>query len=119
MFITRSDHEGISSSRVHRPYKAFEIIVDRVLGDRVRADGGCGVDLWCALANVEWRSPDGFTVSYSFRRAGELVAWVREEGDEMDWYCSDAPAVVADWISDAMADAGWSWTTAGSEKDRS
>jgi hypothetical protein len=111
LFSTRSDLEGVPSTRIHRPYKAFEAIVDRVLGDRVRANGAYGVDLWCALANVEWRSPDGHMIFYSFRRAGELVAWVREDGDGMDWYCSGAPAVVADWISDALAEAGWSWTT--------
>ena len=116
MFLTRSDHEGVPSSRVHHPYKAFGTTVDRVLGDRVRADGACGIDLWCALANVEWRNPDGHMISCSFRRAGELVAWVREDGDGMDWYCSGEPAVVADWISDALAEAGWSWTTAGSQR---
>lgn len=116
MFSTRSDLEGVPSTRVHHPYKAFETVVDRVLGDRVRADGARGVDLWCALANVEWRGPDGHTISYSFRRAGELVAWVREDGDGMDWYCSGDPAVVADWISDALAEAGWSWMTASEQQ---
>ena len=51
-FFSRNDFQGQPSSRVYRPYKAFEIILDRVLGERVRADGACAVDLWCALANI-------------------------------------------------------------------
>ncbi|MCI1141192.1 hypothetical protein MOP88_00655 [Sphingomonas sp. WKB10] len=78
-FFSRNDFQGQPSSRVYRPYKAFEIILDRVLGERVRADGACAVDLWCALANIRWSGPDGMDVSYGFRRAGEVVSWVREE----------------------------------------
>jgi hypothetical protein len=57
-------------------------------------------------------------ISCSFRRVGELVAWVREDGDGVDWYCSGEPAVVADLISDALAEAGWSWTTAEDRRKR-
>jgi hypothetical protein len=75
--FSRSDFEGEASDRAYRFYKVFEAVIDQVVGDRVRADGACGVDLWCALANVEWRGPDEEKVSYPFRRAGEVVAWVR------------------------------------------
>ena len=108
-FFSRNDFQGQPSSRVYRPYKAFEIILDRVLGERVRADGACAVDLWCALANIRWSGPDGMDVSYGFRRAGEVVSWVREEGDYLTWYCSGEPGHVATWIDRALAVAGWSW----------
>lgn len=98
------------SSRAHSPYKQFEAAIDRPIGDRVRSDGAFAVDLWSALADVEWRSSEARSVSYSFRRAGEVVAWIREEGDCLDWYCSAEPGIVADWISDALAAEGWSWT---------
>lgn len=98
------------SSRAHRTYKEFEAAIDRVIGDRIRSDGAFAVDLWSALANVEWRGPEGRSVSYSFRRAGEVVVWIREEGDYLDWYCCTEPGIVADWISDALAAEGWSWT---------
>ena len=80
------------------------------LGDRVRMDGACAVDLWSALAGIIWHSPDGEAVSYSFRSAARVTTWVREDGDDMEWYCSGPPAVVATWITSAMADKGWSWS---------
>lgn len=109
-FFSRNDFQGQPSSRVYRPYKAFEIILDRVLGERVRADGACAVDLWCALANIRWSGPDGMDVSYGFRRAGEVVSWVREEEDYLTWYYSGEPGYVAAWIEGALAGAGWSWS---------
>ncbi len=109
-FFSRSDFQDQPSSRAYRHYKAFEAVLDRILGDRVREDGACGVDLWCALANIRWRSPDGEVASYGFRRAGEVVAWVREEGDYLTWYCSGEPGHVAAWIEGALAGAGWSWS---------
>lgn len=108
-FFSRSDFQNQPSSCVYRPYKTFEAVLDRILGERVRADGACGVDLWCALANICWRGPGGEIVSYGFRRAGDVVAWVREEGDYITWYCSGEPWQVAGWIGDALAEAGWSW----------
>lgn len=108
-FFSHLDFEGQPSSRAYLPYKIFETVLDRVLGERVRADGACGVDLWCALANIRWLGPDDMEVSYGFRRAGQAVAWVREEGDDLTWYCSGEPGHVAPWIESALAEAGWSW----------
>jgi len=56
-------------------------------------------------------SPDGDIVSYSFREARDLIAWLREDGDYMDWYCSGGVGVVVPWIGDALAAEGWNWTT--------
>lgn len=73
----------------------------------MRADGACGVDLWSALANVHWLRSNETVISYSFREAAELVAWIREEGDYISWYCSGPPGEVAPWIGEAMATEGW------------
>jgi len=83
------------------------------LGERVRADGNSAAELWRALTNVGWRGPDGQVVSYSSRAAGNVVAWVREEGDYMDWYCGSDAGFVADWVSGPLAEAGWSPTVNG------
>jgi hypothetical protein len=48
-FFGKSDFAGIASTRVHRTARLFEATPDRVLGERVRDDGACGVDLWCAI----------------------------------------------------------------------
>ncbi|MGN6268464.1 MAG: hypothetical protein ACTHM0_01055 [Sphingomonas sp.] len=108
-FFSRKDFEGVPSSQVQRPRKQFEAAVDRAVGDRVRSDGAYGADLWSALVDVEWHGPDGEAVSYSSRTAGDLVAWVREEGDYIQWFCGDEPGVVVSWISDALATEGWSY----------
>jgi hypothetical protein len=85
-------------------------MLDRRLGEQVRLDGALGADLWAALTNIEWRNNEGHGVSYSFREAGGIVAWVREEGSGVDWYWCVLPGVVADWIGDALALEGWLWT---------
>lgn len=113
MFMERKDLVAVPSTRTRRWPKAFELIVDRVLGERIRADGAAAVDMWSSLANVEWRELEGARVSYSFRAAGDLVAWVREEGDYIDWYCSGPVSVVAPWIEEALAQEGWSWSALG------
>lgn len=114
MFTERKDLEGVPSSRAARCTKQFELTVDRVLGDRIRADGAAAVDMWSSLANIEWTGPEGGKVNYSFREAGDLVAWVREEGGYIDWYCSGPVGVVSAWIEEGLAKEGWSWVASGS-----
>lgn len=107
-FFDKDDFRGVASSRVRQPYKLFEACLDELLGERVRADGACAVDLWCAIASVGWRSPEGLEVRYSYRQACDVVAWVREEVDGFQYYCSGEPGIVADWIAQGLKQAGWS-----------
>lgn len=103
-----NDHlKGNVSKRPLRAHKAFEILLDNELGDQVRADGTCGSDLWSALANICWHSPEGENVTYSFRQAGDVVAWIREEGSGEDWYCSGEPGIVSPWIAETLSQLGW------------
>lgn len=101
--------KDVPSSRVFRHRKMLELTVDRLLGDQIRADGAAAIDLWCALANNEWIAPDGGIVRYTLRAAGGMVAWIREEGDYIDWYCSGESGRVAPWIETALAKEGWTW----------
>ncbi len=80
-----------------------------MLGPRVRQDGAAAIDLWSALAGIEWHGPEGAIVCYSLRDAGDLVAWVREDGDYLDWYCSGPTSIVASWINFSLGCEGWSW----------
>jgi hypothetical protein len=93
-------------------YGTFEQTVDRLLGKRIRGDQDAAEDLWAALANVDWRGPNGEDVSYSFRAAGDLCAALRKDDGAMTYmryYCRKPHGVVAGWIDAAMADAGWTW----------
>lgn len=101
--------QGVPSSRAFQHRKAFEYAVDHAIGPRVRADGAAAVDLWCALANVEWIDTNGHVASFGLRAAGEFVAWVREEGDYLDWYCSGEPGKVPQWLEKALEQEGWHW----------
>lgn len=111
-FFDKADFAGVPSQRLLRPRKNFEATIDRAVGEQVRADGACGVELWSALAGIHWHSANGAVVSYTSRQAAELVAWVREEGDALLWYCSGPIGDVASWISAAMATEGWTWSLA-------
>jgi hypothetical protein len=101
---------GVASNRSLRPFKVFEAELDRVLGERVRADGALAVDLWSALTNITWSGPNGITVTYSARQASQVVSWVREEEVSILWYNSGPPGSVAPWLEEAMAEAGWLWS---------
>ncbi len=112
MFTERKDAAGVPSARKGKARKAFKAQLDAALGERIRADGTCACDLSPALTDVAWHGPAGEVVRYSSREAGEIVAWVREEGDTINWFCGEFPGQVADWISDARAGSGWNWTLA-------
>jgi len=95
------------------PYARFEQTVDRILGDAVRAAPDvAGVELWSALANIDWTGPKGEEIGYSFRAAGDLIASLVGAGEPygyMRWYCAGPDGVVADWIAEAMFEAGYRW----------
>lgn len=111
-FFDKADFAGVPSQRLLRPIKEFEATIDRAVGEQVRADGACGVELWSALAGIHRHAANGAVVSYTSRQAAELVAWVREEDDSLLWYHSGPTGDVASWISAAMAKEGWTWSLA-------
>jgi hypothetical protein len=86
---------------------AFEVAVNRALGERIRADDKVACDMWCALADLGWKHTNGDTAAYSYRAAGDLVAAVRGRGMYMDWYCCGEEERVTEEIAVAMAAEGW------------
>ena len=91
-------------------FGAFEQMVDRTIGDRVRADKDAANELWGSLANVDWGGPNGMSVGYSFRAAGDLVAALRKDDGKMtymNYYCSVDSGYARGWIEEALNKEGW------------
>ena len=71
-----------------------------------------GVELWSALANVDWEhesdpNPEESNCGHSFRGAGSLIASMLGRGEYIDWYCCGPDSVVSEFISTSMAVMGW------------
>lgn len=72
-------------------YDEFEGVLHRLFGKKVRAS-------------------EEFSVGYTFRSAGYLIAEIRGGGDYMDWYCFGPDGVVSGEISAAMTEENWRWS---------
>lgn len=98
---------GIEGGRALNPDDKFEAAVERWLGPAMREDECLCAEMWCAVANQDWRHDNGDTAGYSFRAAGDLVAGVVGRGNYMDWYCSGPDGEVSERVREALAQGGW------------
>jgi hypothetical protein len=100
-----------------RAQNAFMAAVERTLGDALRADEHLCARLWGAMTNTTWLHVDGLETSFSFRKAGGLIAELRGEGanNYMRWYMSGLDGSVHSEIALALEPEGWFWGWNGSE----
>lgn len=99
---------GITGGRAFNQEDDFEVAVEKTMGDTLRADQMARVEMWSALANLDWKHKDGHTASYSFRASGDLVAAICNDGtDYMDYYCQGPDRSVSQRIYDALSSEGW------------
>ena len=95
---------------VERAYTLFEEVIAGHFGERMKTDDDLCSRIWSSLANVDWYYVKGekkFSVGYSFRAAGGLIARIRELGDYMDWYCSGPYSTVDDEFRRLMKKNGF------------
>jgi hypothetical protein len=92
----------------YEAFSEFEAAIKRTLGEEMKANDAACVELWSALANVDWYHPEkNYAVSYSFRVAGGMIADMIERGTYMDWYCSGPYPEVSDRIARTLKKEGW------------
>lgn len=101
---------GVKGGREIDTDDKFEMLLNTLFGERIKADREFCEQLWASLANVDWKNEkSGDTAVYSFRAAGDLIAAIRGEGDYMDWYRSGPFATVSGEIEEALEAEGWTW----------
>lgn len=99
---------GVRGGRKLDPTDAFEMACERALGAAIRADKDVGIRLWESITNQDWVNGEGDTASYSFRRAGDVVAAIRACGEDyMDFYCMGSPGQPRHDIVLALSREGW------------
>jgi hypothetical protein len=91
------------------PGTAFEKALEDALGAKMRLSDELCREVWSALANIKWFDKDNREMSYTFRGAGGLIAYIIDRGNYLDWYCSGPYETVSKQIEDAMKERGWRW----------
>ena len=90
----------------------FEHDLDAALGERIRACEVFSARVWGSLANGVWTHTSGEVEEFGYRPAGRLVAWIRGEGDYLDWYCSwDTVGQCDPEVAAEMVKRGWTHST--------
>jgi hypothetical protein len=85
----------------------FEQDLTELLGERMREDSAFACRVYGSLGNVEWQHAQA-TYSCSFRYAGELIAEMRDQGEDyLDFYCSSPAGVVDSDVRAALGARGW------------
>lgn len=81
------------------------------LAEKMKESEEFCVEVWSALANVNWYHPESHDeYGCSFRYAGGLIAEILGDYSDMNymkWYCSGPYATVSDTIARAMKKSGW------------
>lgn len=98
---------GYRERRLVDTTSPFECIIESLFGDAIRHDDQIGRDVYSALCNMYWFSPNGTRYSYSQRAAGDLVAAIKGEGNYLSWYCHQPSGMITYHIHQTMRQHNW------------
>jgi hypothetical protein len=87
-----------------------DIIADEKLNTLIQEDASFAHEMYCALCNVIWTSPNRNQFTASWRYAGGVVANLTGRGEDyLDYYCSGGEGIVSARVETEMKRIGWSW----------
>jgi hypothetical protein len=91
--------------------KDFNLELSILLNDKVcakiRECDSYAKDFYGALCNNELFDNGELTEGYTFREAGELIAYIRKSGSYLDWYCYGNEGKVTDEVRQDLLDMGY------------
>lgn len=95
---------------------AFILDLERLFGDRVRADNAFAYDLYCAIAQVDWEHPTKGRSGFTYRGAEAVLDEIGRR--DMKLYIEPDSGTVSEEISTALRHLGWRWLslTAGEQQ---
>ena len=88
------DEDNLVDPKWQKNNMEYDLRSSKELCDKVKKYDNYAQNLYAAICNMTWQSREfwqelkGEVWSASWRRAGGIVADMREQGDYIDWYCS-------------------------------
>lgn len=107
--IARREQRNASALRKRDDWHGdpFAAILAFVFGARMRRSYRLCCEVYSAVTNTEWTTADGKEGGFSFRCAGDVIAWIRGEGDYRTWYLCAGEGRVTPEIERALNAEGW------------
>lgn len=87
--------------------KVFEADLKELFLSQIQKEDEFCERLYGTLTNTEIYHPTLGVIHYSFREAGGLIAFLKEEGDYLCWYCSAPKGTIDPEIADQLKTKKW------------
>lgn len=85
----------------------LSILLNEKVHKKIIKDDSYARDFYAALCNNELFYNGELTDGYTFREAAALIAYVRKNGNYIDWYCSGNEGKVTDEVREDLLDMGY------------
>lgn len=87
-----------------------DVTGDQTIRTLLKEDSGFAREFYAAMCNLIWSSPAKGEFAASFRFAGEIVARLREKGEDyMEFYLSGGEGRVTERVETELKRLGWAW----------
>lgn len=86
------------------------LLNEHQIKELIQNDASFAMEMYRALCNVIWVSPDGEEHGVSWRRAGEIISSIRSQGESyLDFYSGGGQGSISNQVEIEMKKAGWVW----------